>query len=321
MDRGGRFVRPVTQERKSPKARGQSGRTPSRGITRGPAPRPNRRGKSGSGLLARTGRFLRALLNVRRPMFWITLVLGSLFAGAVMLSNKSFTHAEQKTDSAAGTLASNAGFGIAQVHLAGNQRTTPAAIMAALNLQAGQPIFGVNLRAARALLMQLPWVADAEVTRRYPDDIDVRIIERIPYARWQEASGLYVVERNGRPITRDGAETFVKLPLLIGDGAPQAAEAFVNAVRAHHAIEVRVGAFQYVGQRRWNLLLDDGVIVKLPEDGWQKQLSDLDHLVVDKGILERDVREIDLRHPSYYFFKFRNGSEQNEKKTATGSAI
>ena len=51
---------------------------------------------------------------------------------------------------------------------------------------------------------------------------------------------------------------------------------------------------QRVGGRRWNLLLDNGVIVQLPEKNWQKELGTLESLIVDKGILERDVTQIDL---------------------------
>ena len=58
---------------------------------------------------------------------------------------------------------------------------------------------------------------------------------------------------------------------------------------AHRAIAARIAAYQRVSQRRWNLILDDGVVVKLPETGWQKQLDALEHLIIDKGILERDV--------------------------------
>ena len=254
-------------------------------------------------------------------MLWSTLTLVLILGAATVLTNGVFGRTVQRTDVAAGLLATDAGFGISQVHLAGNVRTTPAELMAALGFKAGQPIFEVDLRAARARLMQLAWVADAEVKRHYPDDISVQIVERVPYARWQEPNGLFVVERNGRPITPRDADKFVHLPLLIGDGAPQAAEPFVSAVAAHRVIAARVAAYQYVGKRRWNLVLDDGVIVKLPEDVWPKQLQILDHLIVDKGILESDIREIDLRHSSYYFFVRRNGAGDKDKKTETGSAI
>jgi cell division protein FtsQ len=75
-----------------------------------------------------------------------------------------------------------------------------------------------------------------------------------------------------------------------------------------------VKAYERVGERRWNLILDDGVIVKLPETNWTKELDALEHLIIDKGILERDVSEIDLRSPAQYFFVLKSGEKKNEPR-------
>ena len=56
-------------------------------------------------------------------------------------------------------------------------------------------------------------------------------------------------------------------------------------------------------------------MVKLPETGWQKELDALEHLIVDKGILEKDVTEIDLRSPTHYFFVLQ---EWREKRVEQG---
>jgi cell division protein FtsQ len=162
--------------------------------------------------------------------------------------------------------------------------------------------------------MKLDWVADAEVRRRYPDDISVHIVEKLPFALWQSPDEkLYVVERNGGLITTQGVGEFRHLPYLIGAGGSSAAD-LVDAVASHRAISARIRAYQRVSERRWNLILDDGVIVKLPETGWQKELDALEHLIIDKGILERDVSEIDLRSPAQYFFVLRSGEKKNEPR-------
>ena len=49
------------------------------------------------------------------------------------------------------------------------------------------------------------------------------------------------------------------------------------------------------------------MIVKLPEVGWQKELETLESLIVDKSILERNLAEIDLRVPNYFFFVLKGG--------------
>jgi cell division protein FtsQ len=106
-------------------------------------------------------------------------------------------------------------------------------------------------------------------------------------------------------------EKFARLPKLIGAGAPEAAADLVDAVMTHRAVSARVALYEYVSQRRWNLHLNDGVVVKLPETGWKKELDSLEHLIVDSGILERDVTEIDLRSPTQYFFMLRGGEKKD----------
>ncbi len=315
-------MRQVTQERRQPKPRGTSGRTPSRGITRGPAPSSgSRRNKSGGSLIGRVFGWFFGLINFRHPMVWVGIGVVILTVIAAVIAGNVIDRTVKKTNAAAGTMASNAGFGVGQVHLSGNSRTTPAEIMAALGLKGGQSIFGVNLRQARARLMALPWVADAEVKRRYPDDIGIRIVERVPFARWQTVKGLFVVDKQGRPIVPIAADKFAKLPLLLGNGAPENAAPVLAAVAVHRAIVSRVQGYQYQSRRRWNLLLDDGVVVKLPEDGIVKQLAALDRLIVEKGILETDIQEIDLRDPNFFYFKRRNGAgEQKDRKTESGGS-
>jgi len=85
-------------------------------------------------------------------------------------------------------------------------------------------------------------------------------------------------------------------------------------VAAHRAISARIKAYQRVGERRWNLILDDAVVVKLPEANWQQELDALEHLIIDEGILERDVSEIDLRSPTQYFFVLKSGEKKNEPR-------
>ncbi len=246
----------------------------------------------------------------RRPILHMTglLLLASfiaaLFAGGYV--SGAFKAMGQGFDA----VVADAGFGISAVRLAGNARTQPAAILNALGFEPGQSIFAADIQAARARLLALDWVADAEVRRQYPDSISVSIVEKLPFALWQTASGIFVVERSGRPVVKTRASDYPHLPLFIGDGAPAVGAEFVEAIALHRAIAARVKAMQLVSLRRWNILLDDSVVVELPETGWARQLDELEHLIVDKGVLERDITEIDLRSPDNYFFQLHNGEKQ-----------
>ena len=129
------------------------------------------------------------------------------------------------------------------------------------------------------------------------------------YALWQAPDGLHVIDRSSKPISFARMEDYPHLPLFVGS-IPQGGENLVAAIAQHRAVVARVRAMQRVSGRRWNLILDDGVVVKLPEEGWRQQLDALEHLIVDKSVLERDITEIDLRSPDNYFFVLRSGEQQ-----------
>lgn len=315
-------MRPVSQERPSDRTRGKASRKPARGITRGTAAQP-RSSKRKGGFRTQLGAFFGSVFSLRRPMVLLTLLALVLIAAAVTVDRMDFNRTSAKSDALVSALISGTGFGLAKVHLEGNARTRQGVIMAALQMKAGQSIFGVDLQGARDRLLALPWVAEVQIQRRYPDGIVVAVAERVPYARWQTPSGLVVVERSGRVIAAIESDAFVNLPLLIDDGAPEHADGFVEAVAGHRSIVSRVEAYQYQSRRRWNLILDNGIVVKLPETGWDVQLKELDKLIVEDGILETNIREIDLRPASPFYFVVYRGSvhPKDKPKAETGRAI
>ena len=294
---------------KRPSPRVNSGR---RGATPARAPRREQFGKRekfNNGRIARFFRETRERLTPSRPMLYISTSLFALALIVGLLVGGYVGRAVGAVNRGMDAIAADAGFGISSVHLAGNRRTPPASILAALGFEPGQSIFGADVHAARARLMQLEWVAAADVSRRYPDSISVSIVEKRPFALWQAADGLHVIERSSKPIAFARAEDYPHLPVFIGD-APQGGAELTTAIARHRAVFARVKAMQRISGRRWNLILDDGVVVKLPEDGWRQQLDALEHLIVDKSVLERDIVEIDLRSPDNYFFVLRSGEQQ-----------
>ena len=272
-----------------------------------------RRNSLADNIFSRTLRAAGVWAALRRPMLTLSIALILAAFLAALFVGGYIGRTVHRSGAAFTALIDDAGFGISQVHLAGNRRVPPETILAALGFAPGQSIFGADIQAARARLERLDWVAAAEVKRRYPDDISVRIVEKLPFALWQGDSVLYVVERSGRVITDQGVAEFRKLPLLLDEGGSDGSE-IVDAVSQQRAVWARMRAYQRVSQRRWNLILDDAVLVKLPEIGWQKELAVLEHLIVDKGILERDVSEIDLRSRTQYFFVLRSGEKKNEPR-------
>ncbi|HWY62511.1 MAG TPA: FtsQ-type POTRA domain-containing protein [Rhizomicrobium sp.] len=270
-----------------------------------------RRKKSGwlGGITARIGVLL------ARPILALGagLVLLALIA-ALLVSGMAGRAAHGVGNAVSGAVA-DAGFGVYEIRITGNRRVPTSTIFAALGLKPGQSIFFIDLPGARARIMALDWIASADVVRRYPDTVTVAVVEKRPFALWQTPDDqVAVVERAGGIITTQGVENFAKLPKLVGVGAPEAASDLVDAAMTHRAVSARIAAYERISKRRWNLILNDGVVVKLPETGWLKELDALERLIVDNGILERDVTEIDLRSPTQYFFVLKSGEKKDVQR-------
>jgi cell division protein FtsQ len=197
------------------------------------------------------------------------------------------------------TIAASAdlGFTVARVLADGRGETTSSDILAAMNVRMGQPILAVDLIDARDRLLMLPWVETVTVERRLPDTLHVRLVETAPLALWQQQQRLQLLGRNGRVIAGAPIERFADLLVVVGPDAPAHAGALLDMLATEPELRKRVTAAIRVGGRRWNLRLDNGMDVKLPEEQTAAAWTELARLERDYGILGRDLTVIDLRVP------------------------
>jgi cell division protein FtsQ len=304
-------MRSVSATAKASRSRAQTGRRAAPPVARTTAKKKAARRDPDAPLWLTILKSPLKLIAVRRPMLLASLVLAALTVVAAVIASGVIGRTVDAAEQGLSDLATQAGFGISKVHLIGARHTPPGMVLTTLGFRLGQSIFGADVHAARERLLGLDWIKSAEVRRRYPDDITVTVVEKKPFALWRDAAGhIWVIERDGSLITDKGYEEFLKLPHFIGTGAPKNAAAIVDALPGHRAVAARLEGIQRVGERRWNLVLDNGVVVQLPEKGWRKELDTLESLIVDKGILERDVTQIDLRSPTTYFFVLKGGNKQ-----------
>lgn len=187
------------------------------------------------------------------------------------------------------------GFAIENVRVSGNEQTSEIDILQLLGLDGTTSLVALDVDAARRKLSELPWVSYAEVRKVYPKTIEVMLKERDAFGIWQHGSELSLIEKNGAIIAPLRDSKFASLPLFVGRDAESAAAAFVDHMANWPALQQRIKAYVRVASRRWDLHLDNGIVLKLPEDNVDQALSVLGRLEKDEGILERDIAAVDLR--------------------------
>jgi cell division protein FtsQ len=158
-----------------------------------------------------------------------------------------------------------AGFTARQVQVIGNHQQDRLSVYAAVLDDGTDALLALDLRAIRARIETLPWVERARITRRWPDTIEVELVERVPVAVWQHRGELRVIDLAGEPLPVADVEAYRHLPLLVGTGANKEAKALLAMLRAEPELAESTLAAIRVGARRWDLRLATGETVSLPE--------------------------------------------------------
>ena len=229
-------------------------------------------------------------------------VVISLMAGAVVLGAVLFTGSRADRIGAAwahGVDNTTAGLGLKlrRVHITGASAEATPSIQRALQLQGGEAISTMDLDVLRQRVESVGWVKSARIVRLLPDTLIVAVTEHDRLAVWQTAGRAYVIDGQGQVIQGADAGRYPQLPLVVGEGAEQAAAELLPLVRERPRLMSRVEALVRVDQRRWDLRLKDGGLIKLPATEQEAALIQLDALDNRERLLDLGFALVDLRTP------------------------
>jgi cell division protein FtsQ len=214
--------------------------------------------------------------------------------------------AKDVRDAAANSL----GFRIAAVSLSGEKEISREEILTIAGVTGRASLLFLDADAARARLMANPWIADAAVLKLYPDRLQITVKERQAFALWQKDRHVNVIADDGTVLEAFVERRYLTLPLVVGKGAEHQAKDFLAVVDRYPQIRAQLQASILVAQRRWNLLLQNGIDVELPEIDVASALDRLVALDRDKKLLSRDIALVDLRLPDRVTVRLSDAAAQ-----------
>ena len=219
------------------------------------------------------------------------------------------------------------GFQLEEVVVHGNARVKQETLLKALALERGESLFLINLAEAKARLESLEWVESASLRRIFPGTIEGRIHEQRPFAFWQKGGHLFLINRAGdafldlglanSPDVKRMESVKTTLPYLVGTGALEDGVEFLGSLENYPTIKEKMKAVVRVGQRRWDIHMDNGVRAQMPEKSFHQALVRLQRLHLEYDIFRRDVQIIDLRLEDRIGFVLREGAVMPEISGAT----
>ncbi len=196
-------------------------------------------------------------------------------------------------------ITSDAGLTLAEVFVKGRNRTSKNEIIHAMAVKRGMPMIAIDLENARKNLEALPWVESASIERRMPNLVHVNITERQPIALWQQKGQYFPIDANGK-VVNAGIKGLEKLPLVVGKDAPEFTPELISILSSQPGLLKRTKAAVRIGNRRWDVVLDDvnkGISISLPENNPLSAWARLAQLEKNHGLLKRKLTMVDLRLP------------------------
>jgi cell division protein FtsQ len=212
-----------------------------------------------------------------------------------------------------------AGFEVKRVDVVGihNMDSAPVYQIALGQESRAMPL--VDVGEIREQLLQYGWVKDARVSRRLPDTLVVDIVERTPTALWQDQDRLALIDADGVVIDRVAVTQMPDLPLLIGPGANLRGPQLERLLEIAPSLKPQLVSAAWVGGRRWDLALQTGEVIALPEgeDEAKAALGKFVDLDKSSGLLGRGLVRFDLRLPGKMVVRLPN--EPGEARPATST--
>src|SRR3954470_4321777 len=225
----------------------------------------------------------------------IMMLLGSAGLGIVKGG-----HLEQVTTGLSDTrnaLANSVGFRITAVAINGRRQLSQDEVLATGGVNGRSSLLFLDAATLREKLKANPWIADATVLKFYPGQLQIDIVERTAFALWQQGGRLSVISEDGVVLEPYVSRRFVSLPLVVGKGAETRARDFLALLARYPQVRSVTKAAVFVGERRWNLRLKDGLDIRLPESDIDNALAALSKMDKDDRLFSRDIVSVDMRLP------------------------
>ncbi len=274
----------------------------------------------------------KSIMNKRRRGFlafflpWLRrfgVVLGLAIAlawgGSWLYWNGTMGRTKDWVDNQILAMTADIGFKVKNILVEGRAYTDPQILRAIVNVEKGDPLFSFDPQAAQALIMRVGWVDSVRVERRWPDTIYIGLRERVPLALWQTDKSLKLIDVNGQVIETNHLERFSNLKILVGPDAPAHAAALLGDIEAQPVLSERVEFARRLGERRWDLVLKDGLIIKLPETDVGLALQEIVKAQKENSILEKKIVSLDVREAGRLIIQAKMGEAQEYKASLTVS--
>ena len=156
--------------------------------------------------------------------------------------------------------------------------------------------FDLDIKYLHKVVNEIPAVASAAIKISVGGVLQINVTEKSPAFIWRKDNVMSVIDETGSFIRIANSRVdYPKLPLVVGEAADLAVSEISSLMKANEYFKDHVRAFIRVGERRWDLILENNVRIMLPQ---REFLAAFDRLMLmnEAGqLLSGRLSNIDMR--------------------------
>ena len=190
----------------------------------------------------------------------------------------------------------NNSFQIKNVIIEGSEKSNISEIENNLTEFKGN-LIGLNFNSIKEIVESSEWVKRASIKKVLPSTLKINVTENDPYAIYFQEGKSFLIDLDGSIITEINLNNYEDDLLFVrGENSPELLEQLIRDISiAFPNLTQTLEEVEFIEKRRWNLKLNNKLLVKLPDENIQQSLKNLKQLFEEQEVMESNIIEIDLR--------------------------
>ena len=138
-------------------------------------------------------------------------------------------------------------------------------------------LFFLKEKEITKVIDKYDFISSIQLRKKYPNTLKILISENIPVVTEVIKKKRYYLTKEGKKIKYIELKIFENLPTIFGNH--NNFSSIFNVLEKSNFNISRIKAFYYFDVGRWDITLQDGKIIKLPENNYKKILMEIDSVL------------------------------------------
>jgi cell division protein FtsQ len=185
-------------------------------------------------------------------------------------------------------------FPIKKIIIENNLATNLLELKSDLNFLVNTSLFSLNKEKILLIINKHDFISNIQLKKKYPNTLKIKIIEKVPVATQIIDKKKFYITENNEKINFIDLKIYNDLPSIFGKY--KNFNIFYNNLKKNNFIINEIKTFYYFDVGRWDIVLKNEKIIKLPEKNYLNLLPKINLMLDDNNFSKYKVFDFRIKN-------------------------